>query len=306
MSKIHNDLHVIIEGHIQDTGGIIFGGYLRDKILKEHNSKLFYKEEGAKQELFYNPEHLPELFDRMIIPNDIDCIMSMKQFDDFKDILKREKFALSDSNESSRNNHWNIDDTLLTKKSFTVRFDVNSHIENLFSQWKVYVDISVYEGDVVAYPTYCDLACNSLIMSNRQVFLNPNSCKGFSITESVELLNDIINGIKEKKTKIASNISLDKEDQLADRALSMCMANNFRVTNENFSMVYRKSVNDDNTCYICHELVERSFEVKRTCCNGVTHAFCLTKLKEKSKNFYSCPHCRNVCEASDTDCIFMY
>lgn len=297
-------MFTIVENHIQDIGGIIFGGYVRDKIIIEHNSKLFSEHEGTKSDMFYDENHFPEFADRMLLPHDIDCIMSKKQFEEFKNVLQKDKFYIVECSEGSRNKHWNIADSFLTKVSFYVKFDVNQHITGLFSDWKVLVDLSVYDGDVVAYPTYCDLECNALIMFNGQVFLSNNSCSDLSIMERFDKLQEVISGITKKESFIAANHSLEKEDQLAERCLSVCLADGFVVKNKNFSMVYQQT--DENVCYICHESTFKSFEVRRNCCFGYTHANCLHKLREKSKDFYSCPHCRDHSVNEDTDEVFIH
>lgn len=90
---------------VAESGGVVFGGAVRDWILHDHNSKLFYRffwaqpeYEGASDELvnekYRDTSFHPESVDRLVIPRDIDIVVRMSAFDKLTENLERMGFHL--------------------------------------------------------------------------------------------------------------------------------------------------------------------------------------------------------------------
>lgn len=88
---------------ILNTGGIIFGGYVRDAIIHDHYSDKYYtkcsEDMVSSVDIIsrYNDETFyPEYKERMLIPEDIDCFFKTTQtLNSFEQLLFREKFCLT-------------------------------------------------------------------------------------------------------------------------------------------------------------------------------------------------------------------
>lgn len=82
---------------VLETGGTIFGGYVRDSILHDHYAQLYYENATPKEEVdkrYNDPSFYPEYKDRTILPDDIDCYFPtynhLKQFEAY---LLQHKFC---------------------------------------------------------------------------------------------------------------------------------------------------------------------------------------------------------------------
>jgi hypothetical protein len=90
---------------VAESGGVVFGGAVRDWILHDHNSKLFYRHfwaqpeyEGASDELvnekFRDTSFHPESVDRLVIPRDIDMVVRRSAFAKLTENLEKKGFHL--------------------------------------------------------------------------------------------------------------------------------------------------------------------------------------------------------------------
>ena len=73
-----------VEQKVQEVGGVIFGGYPRDKIIHDHFAKLFYATEGVDDSKYSDVTYLPELALRTYLPTDIDIYMRTEVVEGFK------------------------------------------------------------------------------------------------------------------------------------------------------------------------------------------------------------------------------
>ena len=82
---------------VLDSGGTIFGGYVRDSILHDHYAQLYYENATPKEERdkrYNDPSFFPEYKERTTLPDDIDCYFPtynhLKQFEAY---LLQHKFC---------------------------------------------------------------------------------------------------------------------------------------------------------------------------------------------------------------------
>lgn len=70
---LYND----IEPVVYDFNGIIYGGYVRDKMIKNYYTELYYTSRHLEKN-FNNPKIAKSLIKRIIIPNDMDIYFKSK------------------------------------------------------------------------------------------------------------------------------------------------------------------------------------------------------------------------------------
>lgn len=82
---------------ILNCGGTVFGGAVRDWVIHDHFADLYYGKEAegfSKQELderYEDPEFMPELKDRLVMPVDVDACVTRAQLDKVLSSLRRKK-----------------------------------------------------------------------------------------------------------------------------------------------------------------------------------------------------------------------
>ena len=75
INNIKHNISWDIKNIIFKWGGIIFGGFVRDSIISEHYSQVFWENYGYNSKHFWNEQFDPKTAARTLIPNDIDvCI----------------------------------------------------------------------------------------------------------------------------------------------------------------------------------------------------------------------------------------
>jgi hypothetical protein len=75
VNNIKHNISWDIKNIIFKWGGIIFGGFVRDSIISEHYSQVFWENNGYNTLHFWNEQFDPKTSARTLIPNDIDvCI----------------------------------------------------------------------------------------------------------------------------------------------------------------------------------------------------------------------------------------
>ena len=76
IDNIKNNVNWDIKNIIFKWGGIIFGGFVRDFIISDHYSQMYYdKKFKFNKTTFWNEQFDPETAARTLIPNDIDVCL---------------------------------------------------------------------------------------------------------------------------------------------------------------------------------------------------------------------------------------
>lgn len=88
--NIMNIAKIIIE-----EDGIIFGGFVRDKIAHDHFATLFYQKANGSIDNYANRKYDPSTVRRLINPKDIDCYFDKKEnLDKFIQTLKNNNYIV--------------------------------------------------------------------------------------------------------------------------------------------------------------------------------------------------------------------
>jgi hypothetical protein len=218
---IKNITHGRIINKVFELDGIVFGGYVRDKIISNHNTHLFNDIHNNKWDTkkFWNKQYHPETQGRMIVAKDLDICVSdnlsaktiidsvkMMIYEDFGD--KNIVFS-SEYTTNSDNKYFGLSVSSITKLSFDIT------IGNIpFIHEGVTINISL--DIVVRINSYnqppfgnLDFLCNMFIMTKNGITISRNTG---TIIDKMSVLNKkkvelkVMSDIIEYKTDFCLNI----------------------------------------------------------------------------------------------------
>lgn len=221
---------------------VIFGGYLRDKIIHDNAAQKFYDimhNDGqgtysiAELTAKYNDKTLlPELSDRFLCPSDIDCIMPHSSIDDLLDAFKGQLLRVREIVRSSDHDYIGtkkdaagfgpLADTKVEIRSFCIGFSMNPILASMSKSMNnvfVYLDIvDGHGGDANNgyFPEQMksDFRCNGLYMGgDKQMRISPVLMEtrfgDMNILGTHHCMMSIVNEILEKKAVMASGLMYD-------------------------------------------------------------------------------------------------
>lgn len=275
-----------IEDIINEVGGTIYGGYVRDLVIIQKNAKNFFLH--AKEldmfnavDMYRKSTYMPEFSNRLLEQSTIDCILSVKQLESFSLLLTSAKLLMSEYNSKACKD---VFDVPVTHKSYFIKYDVHDLVQNI-APWNVTISIAIYDDSIVKVaplPMQCYLECNSLVLVHNQIILNKNTCEGHSILEKIEKLHRIIDDIEKGQT----NISIFEQCN-SKSVQNICMLRDFTIKSSNFKLKYQKL--EGEVCYICNESTQYTLRVSKNCCLGNhVHIKCCRNWHDL--NF--CPSCK--------------
>lgn len=275
------DLNNIVETHILRAGGIIFGSYVKDKIIIEKNKKSFKKQDKDRSN-FFNPSYLPEFKDRLMIPKSLECIMTDEQFVIFKTILEYDKMSIDS----------------IANGEYLIQFAVHKCLSSFFNyKMKVVIELHSSKNNYSIKNKFNALDCMNLLIIGGQIALNQYIYKDLSILENNMIINTIMHDIMQKETTISKTCKGTYSEALKINVF--CKMSGFKIKNENFNMIYQKS--EVNICLLCQKSTQNTIEVRRNCCEYCIHTECLAK----SQDLYTCPCCATKSQSNVTDSIFI-
>ena len=275
-----------IQQLIQQLNGVIFGGYVRDKIIHDFYALQYYtkcsaeyKNEKYNYNKYNDPNFLPETKDRMIIPYDIDCYMKPHQIEHFKNLLRNSLLEFIEEKSE------NYEHTKLYI-SFKLNPIIESNIEILK---KIVIKVDIIHTQLLINKPL-DFECNSLILTPDNEY---KLCKFLLISckdpmTKIDKFNEIYNNILARKTKILS-------PQVADYRIQHMLNKNWIISSDNITLT--KSINykatdktDTTVCYICLENISSSGG-HFNCCKRFIHLDCMEHIV--TSNYGKCPLCRS-------------
>lgn len=302
--------------------GIVFGGYVRDSIIHDYYSEKYYKQclkdkiNSMETTLRYNdPDFYPDLFNRTLIPDDIDCYFdSFQKLKQFETGLINKKFVIhkvfTRENASKylprlnvpdhtlahiryRVHHISIQKKGLLRKLVQQSFNVVPRMllteaideffekisENLNTLQPIYIDCLVRKDpNYTLNPPFgsLDFECNGLLLSNQ----------GISLCEQLkekQIPNGFITDINKLKRIL--------EDLYQHRAVLIAhpmtqVADTYRIDKmkeKKWTIVSGEFVHiqtcekiESETCIICHADLDTD-HYKLKCCAARYHKNCLIK-----------------------------
>lgn len=304
-----------IEDILLDNDISIFGGYVRDKIIHDHNADEFYVETMEcssleQQQKYDDMSFLPEFGDRVCIPNDIDCYtekMCLKKLGKsfhareltIKSIkTQKANFYIKSLNILNQNRENN--DLMHTK--LIIGFLVSPYLQRVIgdiSKYDIKIDIihsKCSETSVYKSLKAIDFECNSLILTPEREY---KLCYGMHYTDKVRIRNSpmenhkridaIICDILEKKAKVVlySEIPLYR--------LAHFMKKRWTIQTEGFDIVENKNSDSNGHCLICHDnFDDNEYHIKDGLCEARFHIKCYHLMITDRNYDFKCPMCSNL------------
>jgi hypothetical protein len=283
----------LLQKLIQSKNGIIFGGYVRDKIIHDHYATEYYKKcSSTNKDIKYNnPNYLPETKLRMIIPHDIDCFMTTQNFKEFKDLLPENMISY---NESISTNLYipTLHNQNLKHSKLKITFMMNPLMKTFINvcDYAIFVDV-IYSDSIIEPPFgIIDFECNALLLTQSNDYkisdVLINILNLSDPMKKLTKLNQIITDILEMKATIATaTIANYRITHMLNKKWTLISPNILLTVSNNHKL-------DDDICYICLDNICKSkYKCKFNCCKAYIHEYCMDTLIQSTK-CETCPWCK--------------
>ena len=224
------------------NNGIIFGGYLRDRLIYSHYTKLFLKSNSYKKENYWNKDYHKSSSLRTLIPKDIDIYFQYK--DNMNDFLRKLKYDSIKIENIEGSPYIPFLSIVNYKKVVMTINDVKINIDILYP---------INEEKIMEPPfNTLDMTCNAFIEDKYGMRISENTG---TILDSIKDKNNMEEKIKKQIVQLKTEITSENKTKIEERYL----------LNRIIKMVERKWVIlnlpfkakrniTDNTkdCYICN------------------------------------------------------
>lgn len=284
-----------VEKLIQDANGIIFGGYVRDKIIHDYYATEFYNNNNNSNSKYNDPEYDPETKLRLVLPNDIDCFLQTDKLLVFRSYLEENMINVSIVHPSKNAKLYikDIDEDIMHTK-WKLNIAINPLLNSLMNTrtYDILIDI-MHASDIKSEPPFgiIDFEANGLILTEHNEFkLSKIIGENLTPKDKLKELNRIVDDIIKMKTCIVYVNTPDyRIENLVNKGWTLESANFTRLKD-----------NDENICFICLEDISDDHHIKLNCCNGRMHS------KQCSENIIknmlsSCPMCRKEINFQNDD-----
>lgn len=280
-------------------GGKLFGGYVRDFVLREHAAKKFYK--SNSKEMYADTTVSPETSDRLLLPNDLDiCFPTAFAYKQFRRSLKESYYNCQVTNVNNvygKGRHIKLVARLdigIGRILGTLDFQgmakevIKPHLamalQGLEIQGKgLNIDVIICKTD----PHYLslDFRCNGLLMTSNGIELCEELKSGLDPIGIYRITSSVIEEI-ERKEAVVVNLNGKRWDKMVEKG--------WKITGSAVEKVFEKS----EDCLICLQTVETTDMYKLSCCSAKYHIECLSKqITYPERGIVDsgrCAHCRRA------------
>ncbi len=308
----------LLKQSILDNNGLVFGGFVRDFIIHDHFSARYYKKnadldvsEQEAKERYNDINYLPETIGRLVIPYDIDCVMTETDFNVFVNGLQHHRLRCTSVFARKSSAYINgferlLDDTLKHRR-ILISLDIHYVLKEL-DNLPIYFDRQPIENelynvlpmpiiiDVITsknahnepFMTDLDFECNGLYMSKYGLSIASSLVKNSNEYSKFVKMNDVIKDIVNKEAVymhpyvVQSNIA-NRVNKFIERGWKIrdCLNCISSITDISY----------DGHCIICHDnLPEIHF--KLTCCDARYHTQCLKMTLDMHSQSRECIMCK--------------
>lgn len=308
MDRIEYKLKKQVANIVTGTGGVVFGGYVRDVIRHDYMCERFYAlhKDGDG---FSDPCIEPDTADRLLIPEDIDChFVSMEGYEGFVANLREANLYVRVK--MQRSMYIPDDDgaihlklsvsvpsvrhAVMNSMPASVARDIVRFID-FTSEIRVKINI-----DVIIHPTRAppfsglDFFCNGLVMSSQSGVSLCDFLKAETLLpmDQFKMLNSIVSDIQNKVARV--------HDTKPVRFKKM-IGKGWNV----FGDYIERVVKSDEMCILCHGVCPADDHYKLHCCSAGYHGECLSSaVTNFMDNKSTCMHCQSEYTFIDTSVIF--
>ena len=309
---------------ILESGGIIFGGFVRDKILHDHFADAFYlsmeQETDRHKRLanvsrgYDNPEiHAASWPWRAIMPHDVDVAITTDKIPGMKAALEREGFVVKQEFETTASIYCDNPHAQAHEIKHT-RFYVELQMHRLIHRYtsvnaqipKIKLDVlhkGAFEArEVIPFGTI-DFECNSLVLkpdNSYDLMNSPMLCNPLHKAKKIaEIIKDIteLRAVAVKPASYRTSHMLGKGFVVTNGVITLEPA-----VSGNGNGDGNDNVGDNNgigNCIICQESLEvggtgplntyasTAFVVKNNCCEARYHAKCYHESRANARTAYN-------------------
>lgn len=294
-----NTIDLVIKT-ILECNGIVYGGAVRDLICRDHFSKKFKQIGDANQ--YNDPNYMPELKDRLLIPTDIDAYIRIDDVEKLEQ--KLEELGFSTNIRITENNYHSCDqievhetiklkspslDYIIksVKKSLPPIITMNQEILNtIIKNYKkikpIKIDLFITEKSFGPM----EFMCNNLILTKHGFSVSEKFGKASFEIEPLKL--KIIDQIINKKAIIPNGL---KKNEINEFRVDKMIKKGYTIEGfSNFSYIQETY---NGHCIICHDSVSSKKHYKMKCCDARFHTHCLIQAIEQNLNSVNnCQMCK--------------
>lgn len=259
----------LIEKHALESDGIIYGGYLRDEVIKDECTSKFMKLfKNERIEKYWDKTYHPETLDRLLIPNDID--ISFKTDDDLKTFIKKirnenlfkiKKIKIEEENDSYGS--YGCDFLNITRYkavSFLGKTFINKGHIIIFN-----IDVCISYTNPEPPFHKCDMYSNCLVKDKNGIRLSNNSGifdrdEKLKPHKAVMLTVKVIESIIKKETYVTiDNVDSESSAKNAIKRILKMVSKDFTIKNISW---LNKCKDKSEVCVICQN-EEAEISIKR-------------------------------------------
>lgn len=316
IKKLKWKMMVEIKKLIQQAGGNIYGGFVRDQIIHDHHADYYYYEYAIGQRMtdeeindkYNNPEILPEHKDRCLIPSDIDCFMTTQALQQFKTVEIKKKHYYMRIKSSQRANFYFLErknSNILSELQHTkavIYFNINKLLADFLDITSLGIEMDIIHTENKDIDIYKELSqnfdfeCNSLILnSNDEIQLPYSISKNMSPFDKLKRINSIIEDIKKKKAVMIGN------DSPASFRVAKMIKKGWQIEAQPFQIV-KLTEPYPGYCVICHEdLQVGRLHIKDRNCDARFHPKCYLTMVRFEDFKHECPLCKVYCNVTSRE-----
>lgn len=287
---------------IQKAGGYIFGGFVRDSIIHDHNAEQFYKVFNKENcddiyKTYNDTSILPEFKERTIRITDIDCFMTEEQFKKLNEAFHADHYDCIIKDTKTAMFYFGggvVDVSMLKHSKLIVKFRTNDVLQSIVDNFAYYVKVDVIYADTPIDYIYrklssnMDFECNSLILSPDNSYTLPIQ-EGI-IDKPIEKITKILGIIEDIKNKKAKMININMKSILEFR-ISKMIEKGFSIYTKNIEVV--KISEEEEICIICRENIEKEkSHIKDIDCSARYCLSCYNDLLSHPSYKHECPNCK--------------
>lgn len=285
-----------VERILLSKGVYIFGGYVRDKILHDHNATEYYKNLGDNintDRLYIDSDYLPEYKDRRLLPFDIDCFTTNHDLKSVKETLISKQFTVIVKKTGKAQFYFNQNSNLdLYHTKLQIRPKIHDFLKDLVNVYEFTIDVDVIHCDQPVTKIYKELSenfdfeCNSLIITpDMEYKLSYSIAKGLTPKEKTDKIQQIYDDIVHKRA-----VSLSITPKI--RAYKM-FAKEFDIITSNYHLI-KNTKKYNGYCIICHgEFDNDKVCIKDPYCDAHFHVPCYLSMVSHDTFNDQCPMCKH-------------
>lgn len=275
---------------VQEVGGTIFGGYVRDRIIHDHYATEFYsKAQYTSLEKYADENYMPELNLRTLIPSDIDCCMITSNISKLKDVLACNMLHVVDTGTMCASHYFKCLPNNVKHTKLKITFAVNPLLLSLIDTLTYEVKLDIVHSDGIIEPpiNVVDFECNGIILTPDNEYKIARVMLPQSPKDKIDMMNRIMKDIIDRQTYIVF------EDSCRHRIMRM-LGKGWTISSPCITTFKLKDSSDEieETCIICLDTFKiNDYYAKFRCCKGSRmHMGCAAKLLKTECE--SCPTCR--------------